>query len=91
MSSSISSAPVSSMKMLTNGEICGDEMHPTGVLGSPFHILIYTLQGAGIGQKPGCVVPLPWASPMFNIVGAGGHKGMVDTLAIHLHADMRCL
>ena len=29
--------------------------------------------------------------PMFSIVGAGGHKGMVDTLAIHLHTDMRCV
>ena len=28
---------------------------------------------------------------MFRIVGAGGHKGVVDTLAAHLHADTRCL
>ena len=38
------------------------EMHPTWAPHSLFYSLTHTLQGMGIGQKPGCVVPLPWAS-----------------------------
>ena len=30
-------------------------------------------------------------TPMFSIMGAGGHKGVVDTLAVHLHVATRCL
>ena len=28
---------------------------------------------------------------MFSIVGAGGYKGIVDTMAVHLHAATKCL
>ena len=94
MLSSIRSAPVSPMKVLSNKEICRVKYTPLGhnVLPSATSPMCHRARAwaksQGV-QSPSFGHPSR-NCPMFSTVGAGGHMGLVDTLAVDLHADMRC-
>ena len=95
MSTSISSASVSSMKASTSGEIHGVKHTPLGchILPSVASPTCCRVQAEAKSQ--GVWSPsfghLSRNCPMFSTVVVGGHRGIVDTLAICLHMTMRHL